>query len=193
MATEIWETPSIDKVTENLFIGNFRGARDKELLLEHGITHILICSDDLEKCYVDEYVYHKIEVVDVPHTDLTKFFKTAIDFIESGTKVLVHCFAGMSRSATFVIAYLMVKNKWSFEIALKFLKEKRPIVDPNKGFRVQLRKFEEFMQKDDTPDLGSFSVDPKEVASILLQELHEENLKCNPIPSKKQKKQKKKN
>ena len=50
------------------------------------------------------------------------------------TNVLVHCHQGVSRSATVIIAYLMHKNRWTVEEALKYAKAKRDIVNPNVGF-----------------------------------------------------------
>ena len=53
-----------------------------------------------------------IEVEDNNAANIGAHFDTAIAFIsgclESGGTVLVHCFAGVSRSASCVIAYLMV-------------------------------------------------------------------------------------
>lgn len=48
--------------------------------------------------------------------------------------VLVHCFAGISRSSSGIIAYLMNKYGQTFTEALAYCKAKRPIVDPNPGF-----------------------------------------------------------
>jgi protein-tyrosine phosphatase len=49
---------------------------------------------------------------------------------------------GVSRSATVIIAYLM--NKWTMtlEEALRHLITVRPIVNPNKGFIIQLLEYE---------------------------------------------------
>jgi len=47
----------------------------------------------------------------------------------------VHCAAGVSRSASIVIAYLMKINHWTFENAYSFVKSKRKIIDPNFGFK----------------------------------------------------------
>ncbi len=58
-----------------------------------------------------------ISAEDMPAFDLSRFFDRIIDFIETArkeTNVLVHCFAGVSRSATAVIAYLMKTNNWSY-------------------------------------------------------------------------------
>eukprot|EP00163_Fabomonas_tropica_P024098 TRINITY_DN41676_c0_g1_i1.p1 TRINITY_DN41676_c0_g1~~TRINITY_DN41676_c0_g1_i1.p1 ORF type:complete len:409 (-),score=55.32 TRINITY_DN41676_c0_g1_i1:288-1418(-) len=53
--------------------------------------------------------------------------------------VLVHCQAGRSRSGMIVVAYLMMINDWSVERALAFIKERRPIAQPNESFLEQLR------------------------------------------------------
>jgi len=59
-------------------------------------------------------------------------------YINCGKQVLVNCWAGVSRSTTIVLAYLIYKNKWSVQDALSFVRSKRPIVNPNYGFIVQL-------------------------------------------------------
>jgi protein-tyrosine phosphatase len=54
---------------------------------------------------------------------------------------MVHCKAGMSRSAALVIAYLMIEHKWPYEDAFTYVKKKRHIIAPNEGFVRQLRCF----------------------------------------------------
>jgi protein-tyrosine phosphatase len=41
-----------------------------------------------------------------------------------------------------ICAYLMNKNDWSFDKALKFVQTKRWIACPNSGFQKQLKDFE---------------------------------------------------
>lgn len=50
--------------------------------------------------------------------------------------------AGVSRSASFVICYLMKLNAWKYDEAFKHLKSVRSVVYPNMGFVKQLRKYE---------------------------------------------------
>lgn len=64
----------------------------------------------------------------------------------------MHCAAGISRvfhivmqSATLVIAYLMRKNRWRLAKAYKYVKEKRGMIKPNKGFEIQLMKYEHYL------------------------------------------------
>ncbi|XP_044152709.1 protein phosphatase Slingshot homolog isoform X2 [Bufo gargarizans] len=59
-----------------------------------------------------------------------------------GTRVLVHCKMGVSRSASTVIAYAMKEYEWTFEDALKHVKERRSIVQPNAGFLRQLQTYQ---------------------------------------------------
>ena len=67
------------------------------------------------------------------------------NFIEKCTSmnknVLVHCHAGVSRSATILIAYFMRKNKISYQEAFDFVKSKRSIIGPNFDFRDALRNY----------------------------------------------------
>jgi atypical dual specificity phosphatase len=66
-------------------------------------------------------------------------------FIEEGIKskgVLVHCRFGISRSASFVIAYLMKSKCQTFLASYKEVKRKRDLIKPNSGFTKQLMSFE---------------------------------------------------
>lgn len=56
--------------------------------------------------------------------------------------VLVHCNAGVSRSSSVVIGYLMLRNKLPFEEAHRQVKTARPAVRPNPGFYRQLQLYE---------------------------------------------------
>ncbi|KAL1264827.1 hypothetical protein QQF64_005182 [Cirrhinus molitorella] len=53
-------------------------------------------------------------------------------------RVLVHCAVGVSRSASLVVAYLMIHQHLSLLDAIKAVKQRRWIF-PNRGFLKQLR------------------------------------------------------
>jgi len=53
----------------------------------------------------------------------------------------------VSRSPAFTMAYLMKHKKMSYEDAHSFVKNKRPVVQPNTGFVEQLRQYEEQLRK----------------------------------------------
>ena len=55
--------------------------------------------------------------------------------------ILVHCMAGVSRSVSMVTYFLMKKYFVDFETAIKIIKDKRPIVNPNSSFKLQLKHY----------------------------------------------------
>lgn len=87
-----------------------------------------------------EYLY--IPAVDHESFDISKYFATAHQLLEEElprTNVLVHCMAGVSRSATLVIAYLMRARGMSLETAFAVVKKRRPIVCVCRGRLVPIR------------------------------------------------------
>jgi len=56
--------------------------------------------------------------------------------------VLVHCYAGVSRSSAIICSYLMWKYRWNLNKTLAFVVFKRIVAKPNDGFMKQLRDVE---------------------------------------------------
>ena len=73
--------------------------------------------------------------------------------------VLVHCAMGKSRSATIIIAYLMVTNRLSLKEAYDYVKEKRPQIAPNPSYIKDLIEFEKQLY-------GRNSMKPEEVLPV---------------------------
>lgn len=69
------------------------------------------------------------------------------DVAASSGKVLVHCWAGISRSATVCIAYIMYKLELSFDQAFDLVMSRRSVIDPNINFIQQLQKFQTYLQQ----------------------------------------------
>nr|XP_034594341.1 dual specificity protein phosphatase 1B-like isoform X2 [Setaria viridis] len=137
-------------IEQGLYLGSVGAALNKEALKSLNITHILIVARSLSPAFPAEFNYKKIEVLDSPDTDLLKHFDECFSFIDeaisSGGNVLVHCFAGRSRSVTIVVAYLMKKHQMSLESALSLVRSKRPQLAPNEGFISQLENFDKSLQ-----------------------------------------------
>ena len=120
-------------------------ALDRAILSSHSVTHILNLASYVDNAYPLIYTYKKLQILDLPETDITQHFDNCFQFIDdcraSGGCVLVHCNAGVSRAATIVIAYLMKTQRMTFNDAFMFVKEKRPAIRPNDGFMHQLKEF----------------------------------------------------
>jgi len=93
-----------------------------------------------------------------------------------GGAVLVHCYAGMSRSATLVTAYLLKYRPELFTIeldtvdetisphihkrAIAYVQSKRSIVHPNRGFRLQLQVYNDVLECSlSDPETGKWKVE----------------------------------
>jgi len=87
-----------------------------------------------------------IPVEDSPIENLKKHFEACFKFINENRiakkNVLVHCMAGVSRSSTIVIGYLMNLNNFPYKEAYEFVKKRRTIISPNGGFMRQLKEYE---------------------------------------------------
>lgn len=102
------------EVLEYLFVSGCYVAGDRELLREHGITHIINCSSGIVKNHFadDKHLkYLSLNMVDGRDDDISWFLCEAIHFITKARsvngKVLIHCEKGISRSCSFAIAYCM--------------------------------------------------------------------------------------
>jgi protein-tyrosine phosphatase len=141
-----------------LFLSGSTGAENLNQLLELGITHIINISDLIPNYFENElsesgnklFEYMNIKIPDCSSIDITTYFDNTFQFINSAIqnkgKVLIHCFAGKSRSASIVIGYIMKTKSLSFLEALKFVQSQREIVEPNFGFCSQLMQYEKNMK-----------------------------------------------
>jgi predicted protein tyrosine phosphatase len=134
----------INQVDDKLFISDKSSAANQTLLQDAKVTHILVVGAELKVHFPDDYKYMHIKIPD--HTDIAILghFETAFAFIAEGISsggTLIHCAAGQSRSASFLIGYLMKQRQESFAQVLAFVRTNRSIIDPNSGFQDQLRQF----------------------------------------------------
>ncbi|XP_078162086.1 dual specificity protein phosphatase 1-like [Carex rostrata] len=134
-------------IETGLYLGSVGAALNRDQLKALNITHVLTVAASLHPAFPDEFIYKKINVLDSPETRLDAYFQECIDFIDqakaAGGAVFVHCFAGRSRSATIIVAYLMRKNRMTRQAALSLVMRKRPLAAPNPGFIRQLDNFEQ--------------------------------------------------
>lgn len=133
-----------------LYIGSKRDAASHETLKALAVTHVLNATPDCP-CYHehDGLSYLRLAIKDCWNQDLPSHFEAAFAFIEdarqSGGKVMIHCTAGISRSAAIAIAYLMHARRLSVSEAYALVKSKRPVISPNLDFMGELQQYERIL------------------------------------------------
>ena len=142
---------NIDKIVDNIYLGNCSAAEDIKDLKDKGIKKILTVMNQVGPNYLPEdgFIHKKYNIIDFDDQNIIQYFGECLKFMKGEEKVLVHCMAGASRSATIVIAYLMWTQKKTYEEASQFVKSKRFIVYPNFGFIKQLKIFETLLKDND--------------------------------------------
>ncbi|OWZ09756.1 hypothetical protein PHMEG_00017495 [Phytophthora megakarya] len=136
------------KITDFLYIGGAVAAKNKSMLIQNGITHVINCAASVAPAsFPEEFCYFNIRLRDHSSQDIARHFYSMFDFIERarecGGRIFLHCIKGISRSPTVAIAYLMWYKNISMYKALDFVRQSRPIVDPNAGFIFQLTEWEQ--------------------------------------------------
>ncbi|KAI7797757.1 dual specificity protein phosphatase 2 [Triplophysa rosa] len=129
-----------------LFLGSAHHSSRRETLERCGITAVLNVSSSCPNLFEEELQYKTLKVEDSLAADIRVLFPEAIHFIESvkesGGRVLVHCQAGISRSATICLAYLIHARRVRLDEAFDFVKRRRQVISPNLAFMGQLLQFE---------------------------------------------------
>ncbi|XP_017848973.1 protein phosphatase Slingshot isoform X2 [Drosophila busckii] len=133
------------KIFEHVYLGSEWNASNLEELQKNGVRHILNVTREIDNFFPGSFEYFNVRVYDDEKTNLLKYWDDTFRYISrakaEGSKVLVHCKMGVSRSASVVIAYAMKAYKWEFERALQHVKERRSCIKPNKNFLNQLETY----------------------------------------------------
>ncbi|KAG0581823.1 hypothetical protein KC19_3G012500 [Ceratodon purpureus] len=155
------------KVRDRLYIGNIKDAAEVLTSPNPPITHMLSLITpnmdpldykkpgaeedsheivDVANLEVDKLERKIVPVRDIESQNLLDHLEGCLEFIEKGRSsgsILVHCVAGVSRSAAVITAYLMLLDRCTVDEALASLQQVSSKVYPNYGFMQQLQLFEE--------------------------------------------------
>lgn len=138
----------MSEIMPRLYLTNFRGAEDAAGLSKIGCTHIASVGEEfVADAGLKQITYWTCDISDDEYQGaaMAKQLRTAADFVKTGLAskrnkgcCVVHCAAGVSRSATVVLGYLVLHKKMSLRDAFSLVYAKRPCVWPNDAFMAAL-------------------------------------------------------
>jgi predicted protein tyrosine phosphatase len=147
-----WSTAPAAKILPWMYIGGFEDIRRPSRLAEMGITHVLVMAVELADFqFPDHICVERIAAYDLPDYEIHADFPVSNSVLDSVRQkyergesvcILVHCYAGISRSVTVVVAYLMTYLCMSASEALLLVQSRRKGASPNDGFLGQLAGLE---------------------------------------------------
>jgi predicted protein tyrosine phosphatase len=142
---------------ERVCIGNYLAARNTAHLRALGITHMVTAIGEPRSGRVPHIEYLVLDLDDTVHQDMREAFARSHEFIvralasSTDARVLVHCAAGVSRSAALVIHHLMrTHHALTYDMALTWLQSVRHVVQPNSAFERQLRALSAHTRRNET-------------------------------------------
>ena len=164
------------QVLPHLYLGNMRDASDASVLKSMGVRYVLNLTAKPPVYDLDsDIVYKQLQAADNGIQNLRQFFEESFQFIDlakaEGSGILVHCHAGVSRSPTIAVAYLMKYYPITMAEAYKFVKMRRSIISPNLNFMGQLWEYEQGLQIEEGEDHRRQS--PKEPLTLEMKEIKE--------------------
>lgn len=127
-------------IPDFLFQSDLETAINPEFINNMDIKHIINLSGiDIPKAL-------NIKISDEVNSDIRKYFETTNELLfkaeQKKQRCLINCAAGVSRSSSITLAYLIKHKNMDLKTAFITLKTARSIIAPNYGFLKQLHKYE---------------------------------------------------
>ena len=125
---------SANEIIPRLWLGNRKASQDVNWLRKNNITSVFNATKDIPFVSGIESMYRvpvddNLEDDEIRNMELWAWeivFKVLKDY-NSGKHILIHCMAGIQRSAAIVAMVLIAKYRCTTDEAMKYIKRKRPI------------------------------------------------------------------
>ncbi|VDK21257.1 unnamed protein product [Taenia asiatica] len=141
----------IARINDHLFLSSLE-ALTPARLQQHGVTQVIsamveaLPAELLADGGSRTRSHVQVCVEDIESADLRAHFDSVADRIDRearrGGRSLVHCVAGVSRSPSLVLAYLVKHSSMTLAEAYDHVHRLRPCIRPNPGFWRQLIAYE---------------------------------------------------
>jgi len=133
----------IDTDNIQLYLGDMFDANNESYLQQKNITTIICVAEDVHiKLTNDNIQIYKYKFQDTYDCNISLYFDEISDLIHKNKSVLVNCVAGISRSSTIVISYLMKYYNLNLKDAFLYVRKRRNQICPNKQFMKYLIDYE---------------------------------------------------
>ncbi|CAD5217787.1 unnamed protein product [Bursaphelenchus okinawaensis] len=135
----------MNEILSGIYIGGISAATDELLLKKCNIEAVVSVLNEFYRQPVAVKHKLKLSVDDMPFYPIHRSFEKAVKFIYEHhvqkCSILVHCFMGVSRSVTIMLAYIVTVLDVDVNSALRYVKHKRFCAEPNFGFLEQLHDY----------------------------------------------------
>lgn len=126
-----------------LYLGDMFDANNETELTQKQIKTIICVAEDVHiKLTNSNIQVYKYNLQDTYDCNISLYFDEIADLINKQDSVLVNCAAGISRSATIVIAYIMKFYSYNLKDAFLYVRRRRNQICPNKKFMKYLIDYE---------------------------------------------------
>lgn len=138
-----------DQILPRLWLGNFASSQDINFIKNNRITVIVNCTKDLPFLPINGVYKYRIPVDDNLQPEefismahgITHILPILEDHAYHGRSILVHCAAGMQRSAIVVLSFLYGCRGFPPKSAYYRIKQRRPIAfSPQMNFVFSFRR-----------------------------------------------------
>jgi rhodanese-related sulfurtransferase len=154
-----------DEILPGLWLGNAAASQNAQFIQQNRISAVFNCTKDLPFSPLITRRYQipvddNLQLEEIRNLELWSYeivYKLTREY-KTGRPILVHCAAGMQRSAACVAMFLIVAKNMTPEQAIQYIQSKRPIAfRPNANFKQAIEGFYTSYQNDLNPQIQALS------------------------------------
>ncbi len=150
-----------NEILPGLWLGNRKAALDEKWIAEKRIKTVFNCTKDIPFLHQVQRKYRvpvddNLQAEEIRNLELWSYeivYKLSLEY-KTGEPILVHCAAGMQRSAACIALFLIATRNMNVDQAVDFIRERRPIAfRPWVNFRPAIESFYNSYHKDVAPKM----------------------------------------
>lgn len=129
-------------INNKLYLGNVFDVGNHDFIKNKNISCIICVAKNLQMNKPPNVKMYQYDLDDDYNCNISSYFNEIGEIIDNEQIVLINCYAGVSRSATIVIAYLMKKYNKNLYDTFIYVRNNRKCICPNQNFMQHLLEYE---------------------------------------------------